>query len=157
MTADTSLARRDRVEQSDEPEHGNTAPGRTLMRNSTQVSPTAGSQPHAAEPAGAGIPRRHDVVADLRQQLSEGCESLFGTAPVLLKSILSHRDWASRRDKRGQPFESFEAFVTYPLWWGLESTIDDLLYFCRKYPEVQQLIRAEVEPERGRRLTGATP
>ncbi len=42
----------------------------------------------------------------------------------------------------GMPFASFEAFVEYPIWWGLESTIDDLIDFCRNAPDVQAMIYA---------------
>jgi hypothetical protein len=35
--------------------------------------------------------------------------------------------WTKRVDRYCKPFASFEAFVTHRLWWGLESSIDDLL------------------------------
>ena len=53
------------------------------------------------------------------------------------------------------PFASFEAFVTHKLWWGLESSIDDLMSYCRNYPDVQKLIRGEVGKLKAR--PGPTP
>jgi hypothetical protein len=42
------------------------------------------------------------------------------------------------------------------LWWGLESSIDDLLACCRKRPDVQAPIKAEISTvaEQGRPKRG---
>lgn len=52
---------------------------------------------------------------------------------------------AAANVRASDPLTSFEAFVTHKLWWGLESSIDDLLNYCRAEPDVQALIRGAVE------------
>ena len=53
--------------------------------------------------------------------------------------------WGSQcADQKNQPFASFEAFATHKLWWGLETSIDELRVYCRKRPDVDQLLMREV-------------
>ena len=77
----------------------------------------------------------------------DGGTQAFDIVPLILKRVIEGRLWFGRKDEDGQPFSSFEAFVTYVLPQGLESSIDDLRAYCRKRPEVDRLIRAEVDPE----------
>jgi len=85
-----------------------------------------------------------DPVNDLQQAIGRGGSALFDTVPFILRKVIEDKAWADRCDKDGIPFASFEAFVTCKLWHGLESTIDDLIAYCRNHPEVQALIRGEV-------------
>jgi hypothetical protein len=71
-------------------------------------------------------------------------ERAFGLVPKMLGNVIKERKWANKTDKDGKPFTSFETFVSHKLWHGLESSIDDLLAYCRKRPDVQALIRGEV-------------
>jgi len=85
-----------------------------------------------------------DPVNDLQQAIGRGGSALFDTVPFILRKVIEDKAWADRCDKDGARFASFEAFVTCKLWHGLESTIDDLIAYCRNHPEVQALIRGEV-------------
>lgn len=85
-----------------------------------------------------------DVVNALQQEMGRGSAKLFDVVPYLLRTVISDRAWESRTDKCGATFDSFESFVVHPLWWGLESTVDDLIAYCRNAPDVQQLIREQV-------------
>lgn len=88
----------------------------------------------------------HDSIQHLQQMMMDGGEKAFDIVPTILRNVLENRLWAERHDKNGDVFASFEAFVDHPLWHGLESSIDDLRLYCRKHPEVRQLIDAEVGP-----------
>lgn len=87
---------------------------------------------------------RPDVIEALQQEMGRGSAKLFDVVPTLLRTVLDEHAWELRTDKAGRPFGSFEAFVAHPLWWGLESTVDDLIAYCRNAPEVQQQIRLEM-------------
>lgn len=87
----------------------------------------------------------HDRIDHLIQVMMDGGEKAFDIVPTILAKVIEERLWESRPDKDGVPFRSFEAFSTHRLWQGLESSIDDLLAYCRKHPEVQRLIKAEVD------------
>lgn len=86
----------------------------------------------------------HDLIQSLQQAIGHGGDQVFDIVPLVLRDVLEHRLWADRRDRNGQPFRSFEAFATHILWQGLESSIADLLLYCRKHPKVAELIRREV-------------
>jgi hypothetical protein len=83
----------------------------------------------------------HDMIQSLQQAIGHGGEQVFDVAPIVLRRVLEDRLWADRKDKNGNPFPSFEAFATHILWQGLESSIGDLLLYCRKHEEVAKLIR----------------
>jgi hypothetical protein len=100
-------------------------------------------------------PDPDDVIRDLQQSIGHGGTELFDVAPNILRTVLRRRIWADRRDRQGVPFPTFESFVTSKLWWGLQSTVPDLLAFCRKAPDVQAMIRAEVEPAKTHAEAGA--
>jgi len=86
-----------------------------------------------------------DSVNRLQQLMIDGGERAFDLVPMTLANVINERQWADQPDQDGNPFTSFEKFVTHKLWWGLESTIDDLRAFCRKRPDVVRLILAEVD------------
>ena len=98
----------------------------------------------------------HDLVQSLQQTIGHGGEQVFDVAPIVLRRVIEDRLWAQRKDRDGNLFPSFEAFVTHILWQGLESNIDELLLYCRKHPEVAELIRREVgaAEEQPRTATG---
>jgi hypothetical protein len=85
-----------------------------------------------------------DRVNHLQQLIMHGGEEAFAVVPRALELVIAERQWAGRTDRDGKPFVSFEAFVAHRLWWGLESSVDDLLAFCRKRPDVQAMIKAEI-------------
>jgi len=93
----------------------------------------------------------HDTIQSLQQSIGHGGKEVFDLVPLQLRNVLEDRLWADRKDRNGQPFRSFEAFTTHILWQGLESSISDLLLYCRKHPDVAELIRREVGdlPEHG--------
>src|SRR4051812_21525474 len=85
-----------------------------------------------------------DTVNRLQQVMGQGGEQVFDVVPAVLRKVLKDRLWIDRVDRDGNPFPSFDAFVTHQLWQGLESNVGDLMLYCRKAPDVQQMIRAEV-------------
>ena len=87
-----------------------------------------------------------DPINDLQRTIGHGGIELFEHAPRLIEIILRDRLWEQRQDKTGQTFKSFEDFVDHRLWQGLETTMDELLLICRKRPDVQTALRAEIEP-----------
>jgi len=86
----------------------------------------------------------HEVIRSLQQSIGHGGKEVFDLVPLQLRDVLEDRLWADRKDRNGQPFRSFEAFATHILWQGLESSIADLLLYCRRHPDVAELIRREV-------------
>jgi hypothetical protein len=94
-----------------------------------------------------------DDIELLQQLIGHGGEQAFRLVPLALQKVITERQWQDRRDKNGNPFTGFEAFVTHRLWQGLETTIDDLRVYCRKEPTVQKLILEQMEPGRSRRPT----
>lgn len=91
----------------------------------------------------------HDSIRDLQRLMIDGGEKAFDLVPTVLANVIKEKRWADKTDKDGKPFASFEAFVSHKLWYGLESSIDDLLAYCRKHREVQKLILDEVQPVAG--------
>ena len=81
-----------------------------------------------------------DRIRRLQQNMSDGGERAFSLVPMILRNVLEEEQWRECTDRHGRPFTSFEAFVTTPLWEGLESTIDDLKVFCRKADDVREMI-----------------
>ena len=79
-------------------------------------------------------------IRHLQQNMRHGGDRAFEVVPLFLKNVIDGAQWKQCTDRHGNPFASFEAFVTHPLWEGLESTIDDLKVFCRKHDDVRQLI-----------------
>jgi hypothetical protein len=86
----------------------------------------------------------YDVVGELQRVMGDGGRKMFSLVPSMIRSVITQRAWADKFDMHGNPFASFEQFVTTPLWEGLESSIEELCGFCRKRPEIVELIRREV-------------
>ena len=87
-----------------------------------------------------------DPVKIAQECLYEGTESLFKTFPKAIERIISERLWEQRTDRNGEPFKSFEAFVTHRLWHGLEiKSISKLLDFVQEDPKVVKMVEGEVE------------
>jgi hypothetical protein len=63
---------------------------------------------------------------------------------MYVRRILEERIWADQLNMEGVPFRSFKEFVEHRLWEGLNTTIEDLIIFCRKEPDVVELILQEV-------------
>ena len=77
--------------------------------------------------------------------LAEGTWSLFKTLPSAIRRIVEERLWATRLDKSGKPFASFEAFVTARLWHGLEiKDMGTLLMYLKESPDVVRIVQGEV-------------
>ena len=85
-----------------------------------------------------------NTLRDLQEGITHGGEHAFRLVPKLLKTLIERKVWAQCLDKDGNPFTSFESFVAYPLWWGLNSTIDELRTFCLKNEKVRGLIDGEI-------------
>jgi hypothetical protein len=73
-----------------------------------------------------------------------GGSTLFELVPIYVRRILQERIWADQRNIEGVPFRSFKEFVEHRLWEGLNTTIKDLMIFCRNAPDVVELILQEV-------------
>ncbi len=87
-----------------------------------------------------------DSVNHLQQLMIEGGQRSFDLVPKILKKVIDKRLWAEKIDKDGKPFKSFEQFVIHRLPQGLESDMNELIAYCRRYPDVQELIKEAVDP-----------
>lgn len=85
-----------------------------------------------------------ELVTELQRAMVGGDEHLFAQLPLMISEAIKDRVWERVQDRKGQPFTTFESFVEHPLWQGLESSVDDLLAFCRKSPDTQAMIREAV-------------
>jgi hypothetical protein len=85
-----------------------------------------------------------DSIANLQQLILDGGERVFDIVPLALRNVIEEKQWARQTDRDGKQFKSFEAFVNHIRWQGLESSIDELLVYCRKRKDVQSLILAEI-------------
>lgn len=88
----------------------------------------------------------HDPVNDAQQLIAEGHSSLFDVLPTVIKKIIRDEVWVGRAKgpmDDGRPFKSFEEFVEYQLWWGLECPYDRLMRFCEHDPECLEMLKAE--------------
>jgi len=87
-----------------------------------------------------------DIVKETQQILGRGEGKLHKVLPTAIERLILERAWEGRNKKIGfdvVPFSGFQDFVDTQLPWGLGSSIDDLMNYCRKYPKVQQLIQRE--------------
>lgn len=88
-----------------------------------------------------------DRILQLQQLLHEGGVRVFSIAPNMLAEIIKDRKWIGRHDSKGKEFLSFEDFARQPLWDGFDCDVDDLLAICRKRPDVQRLIKKEMDAQ----------
>jgi hypothetical protein len=87
-----------------------------------------------------------DRIQLLQQAITHGGQRAFDNVPSILQNVLKDKLWLEKSDRDGKRFQSFEAFATYPLWWGLDTTIDDLRVFCRKRADVLSMIDDALKP-----------
>lgn len=85
-------------------------------------------------------PATSDQARKIQQTHGKGYGWLFDVLPAQLRNFIKEKGWMNCQDKHGKRFASFEAFVVHRLPQGLESSIADLEFFCRKQPDVLMLI-----------------
>lgn len=95
-------------------------------------------------------------------RLLQGNKDNLGNIPGILRQIITLRVWEGY-DWQGKTvtFSTFREFVETPPPEGLGTTIGDLVQFCRKYPEIADLIDSVVQeqtpsyrpPKRGNNVT----
>jgi len=87
----------------------------------------------------------------LTQEVLSSKIDIFETFPCCIEKIINEKIWAKVTDKKDEPFKSFEAFCKHPLWHGLELTIDELMTYLKRSPEIRGLVIGEldVQPEPG--------
>ena len=85
-----------------------------------------------------------DIVRETQQLLGDGTVKLMDVLPAAIRRLIHDRAWQSRKKQDGKPITDFEDLVTTPLPWGLETTVEELLHYCRKVPDVVQMINREV-------------
>ena len=85
-----------------------------------------------------------DAISTLQQALMRGEGALFDVVPLYIRDILTERLWEGRTNIEGRPFRSFQEFVEHRLWEGLNTSIKDLLIFCRSESDVVEMILREV-------------
>jgi len=88
-----------------------------------------------------------DIVRETQQILGKGEGNLMSVLPTAIKRLIQDRAWEGRIKKVGLEsveVKDFEDLVTTKLPYGLETTISDLIHYCRKEPEVQTMIKAEI-------------
>lgn len=83
------------------------------------------------------------ILQDAQACLSGGIGAME-TLPTIIKRIIRDGVWRELADKQGDPFHSFQAFVEYKLWWGLETRYERLIAFCKDDAECHQLLLAEM-------------
>jgi len=79
------------------------------------------------------------VLQDAQECLSRG-EGAYGALPSVVKSMIRDEVWKHLADKNGKCFADFPSFVEYNLWWGLETSYDRLIDFCRDDAECRQML-----------------
>jgi len=87
-----------------------------------------------------------EVINELQRAMVGGDEHLMALIPAMVKRVIHQGIWRQCSDKEGNPFKTFDAFVEYPLYWGLERSVDRLLNLCCESEETQKLIKAEIGP-----------
>ncbi len=88
---------------------------------------------------------QRDRINKLQQTMAEGGKKAFDLVPTYLANIIKDREWEKRYNRKGKSFTSFEAFISADLWEGLETSVDELLVYCRKRKDVQKLINTEIK------------
>ena len=87
----------------------------------------------------------------LTQEILSSKVDIFETFPCCIEKIIKEKIWAEVTDKKGDFFKSFEAFCKHPLWQGLELTVDELMSYLKKSPDIKGLVLGELDamPESG--------
>ena len=92
--------------------------------------------------------KQHDSINYVQRMLIDAEQTLFGIVPLAVKNIIEGRQWVGRKDKHGNEFTTFKDFVEHARWQGLETTVENLLLYCRDHENVRQLILKEVERDK---------
>lgn len=85
-----------------------------------------------------------EIIKQTQQAIMRGQGALLDSVPALIGKIIRDGIWREQRDRDGKPFETFAQFCEYKLWYGLETKVDDLADFCKRVPEVSQLLQREL-------------
>lgn len=87
-----------------------------------------------------------EIVHEIQMAMKGGQEHLLGQLPWMIADAIDKQVWTTYESSlKDRPWGSFEAWVTHPLWEGLNSNLAELRFFCRREPEVLERIEAAVE------------
>lgn len=81
-------------------------------------------------------------------RLLQGNKDGLGNIPGVLRQLISLKVWEGY-DWRGKEvkFTTFREFVETPPPQGLGTTIEELINFCKKYPEIADLVDQTVQEQ----------
>ena len=81
-------------------------------------------------------------------RLLQGNKDGLGNIPGILRQLISLKVWEGY-DWRGKvvAFSSFREFVETPPPEGLGTTIEELIGFCKKYPEIADLVDQTIQEQ----------
>lgn len=85
-----------------------------------------------------------DWVNEAQRTLGEGEGNLTDVLPSIIAKIVRDKLWIGRKKKDGDTFHSFQEFVEYKLWWGLECPYDRLIRYCEHNEECRVLLLEQV-------------
>ena len=86
----------------------------------------------------------HNLINDAQQVLGRGEADLINVLPKVIERIIEDGLWRDCTTKEGEPFQSFQHFCEYKLWWGLECPIDRMVDYCKYSDSCTKLLLAEV-------------
>ena len=97
-----------------------------------------------------------DPVQIAQEAIIRGTERLFDILPRAVKLIIRDELWKPRKDRQGNHFKSFEAFVLHHLPEGLEiPSMDRLVDFVKDDPGVVKMVEGEMGASDTRSEAGA--
>ena len=81
-------------------------------------------------------------------KLLQGNKDNLGNLPGIIRQLVTLRVWEGYEWKgKTIIFSSFREFVETPPPQGLGTTVDELITFCKKYPEVADLVDKTVQEQ----------
>jgi hypothetical protein len=84
-----------------------------------------------------------EIVHEIQMAMKGGQEHLLGQLPWMIADAIDKQVWTTYESSlKDRQWGTFEAWVTHPLWEGLNSSLAELRFFCRREPEVLQRIEA---------------
>jgi len=86
----------------------------------------------------------HDLINQAQQVLGRGESNLIDVLPKFIERIIDEQLWRECKTKEGEPFQSFQHFCEYKLWWGLECPIDRMVDYCKYSESCTKLLLSEV-------------
>ena len=86
----------------------------------------------------------HNLINDAQQVLGRGEADLINVLPKVIERIIEDGLWRDCTTKEGEPFQSFQHFCEYKLWWGLECPIDRMVDYCKYSESCTKLLLSEV-------------